>query len=85
MKDKDFSKRENVVELEYSSSDDNMDYTMANGGRVFILTILEFSYMLHALFFSNVAYLFLRILTIRFCSNSFDLLKRNAMLLYLQH
>lgn len=33
MKDKDFSKRENVVELEYSSSDDNLDYTMANGDK----------------------------------------------------
>ncbi|GJS61651.1 vacuolar H+-pyrophosphatase [Tanacetum coccineum] len=34
MKDKDFSKREKVVELEYSSSDDNLDYTMANGDMV---------------------------------------------------
>lgn len=35
MKDKDFSKRENF--LEDSSSDDNTDYTMANGGKVSIL------------------------------------------------
>nr|GEV58512.1 protein chromatin remodeling 20 isoform X1 [Tanacetum cinerariifolium] len=34
MKDKDFSKRENVVELEYSSSDDNLDYTMGNGDKL---------------------------------------------------
>ncbi|GJT97781.1 protein chromatin remodeling 20 isoform X1 [Tanacetum coccineum] len=34
MKEKDFSKRENVVELEYSSSDDNLDYTMGNGDKL---------------------------------------------------
>ncbi|XP_076906462.1 protein CHROMATIN REMODELING 20-like [Bidens hawaiensis] len=32
LKDKDFSKRDNF--LEDSSSDDNMDYTMANGGKL---------------------------------------------------
>ncbi|GJZ03018.1 hypothetical protein Tco_0520979 [Tanacetum coccineum] len=62
MKDKDFSKRENVVELEYSSSDDNLDYTMANGAslqrchlgqveenifRFFARLIEEFGFALH--------------------------------------
>nr|XP_043631904.1 protein CHROMATIN REMODELING 20 [Erigeron canadensis] len=35
MKDKDFSKRENVENFfEESSSDDNLDYTMGNGGKL---------------------------------------------------
>lgn len=44
MKDKGFRKRENVVEnfLEESSTDDNLDYNMGNGGKASISHMLNF-------------------------------------------